>query len=285
MTDRHSDITKFSYFSYRSLKKRLGEFDAVVECNEIAIREFIEKSKTTDTKKYIQELSSKHKVKVDEVDFIKFSSRIRQYYVSSVFQQSEQFFADFQEEFKKYNDEKVWIQVKTGETKLHNLLINVFGTEQNIESAISKDIQICYNYYRLVRNYMAHTDRDIKELTKLHNEIISNDNEFLQQLNLSGLPNKYYEINFEDFRFITNIIKHIAYIICINSKPDNERIAQILFEKSKENKKAIYNRIKKTKNDKIRYTNAIENLVKTNFGRFSTKDKLEVTEKLKSLLA
>ena len=39
--DKNQDITKFSYFSYRALKNTLGEFDATVECNELAIREFI----------------------------------------------------------------------------------------------------------------------------------------------------------------------------------------------------------------------------------------------------
>jgi hypothetical protein len=95
MPDRDLDITKFSYFSYRKLKKTLGEFDAVVECNEIAIKEFIENAPKENLQKYIQQLSSKHKVKVDKVDFLKFSSRIRQYYVASVSQQSEQFLKDF----------------------------------------------------------------------------------------------------------------------------------------------------------------------------------------------
>ncbi|MDM8568610.1 hypothetical protein QUF50_03675 [Thiotrichales bacterium HSG1] len=85
MPDRDLDITKFSYTSYQKLKKMLGEFDAVVECNEIAIREFIEKTQIEGTQKYIKQLSAKHKIRVDEVNFIKFSSRIRHYYIVSVF--------------------------------------------------------------------------------------------------------------------------------------------------------------------------------------------------------
>jgi len=76
MQDRNLDITKFSYDAYRKLKKTLGEFDAVVECNEIAIREFIEKSQIEDTRKYIQQLSAKHKLRVDEVNFLKFSTGV-----------------------------------------------------------------------------------------------------------------------------------------------------------------------------------------------------------------
>src|SRR5690606_18008002 len=125
MPDRDLDITKFSYFSYRKLKKTLGEFDAVVECNEIAIKEFIEQAPKENLQKYIQQLSTKHKVKVDEVDFLKFSSRIRQYYVASVSQQSEQFLKDFRIEWQKYFPEKIWIEPAKGETKLQNTLKNV----------------------------------------------------------------------------------------------------------------------------------------------------------------
>lgn len=116
MPDRCRDITKFSFFSYRSLKKTLGEFDAVVECNEIAIRELLEQANKDDSHKYIQKLSKKHQVRVDEVDFFKFSSRIRQYYVSSVFQQSEQFYRNFKDEWKRYFPNAEWKEKLKGET-------------------------------------------------------------------------------------------------------------------------------------------------------------------------
>lgn len=85
MPDRDDDITKFSYNSYRKLKKTLGEFDAVVECNEIAIREFIEKAKSEFPGKYIEELSSKHRIRVNDVNFLQFSSRIRQCIIYHLF--------------------------------------------------------------------------------------------------------------------------------------------------------------------------------------------------------
>ena len=42
---RNIDETKFSFKAFRNLKKGLGEFDAVVECNEMAIREFLKNLK------------------------------------------------------------------------------------------------------------------------------------------------------------------------------------------------------------------------------------------------
>ncbi|WP_338790754.1 hypothetical protein V9L05_21685 (plasmid) [Bernardetia sp. Wsw4-3y2] len=280
MADRDLDITKFSYFSYRKLKKTLGEFDAVVECNELAIREFIEQARKEDSKDYIKQLSLKHSVVVDRVDLDKFSSRIRQYYVTSVFQQSEQFLQDFKKEWKQYFPNQQWQTANTGETKLDNVLMNLSYIDISIEL-----IEI-YDYYRLVRNYMAHTDRDLQEVVSKHSKVKNNNNKFLEGLSLFQEPNSLDKINYSDFLILTGIVKHIAYLISTESKPNNEEIALILFQKMKnEDKGRAYKGIKKLKNNSDRFEKAIKNYIKTNFGRFSSKDLELICEQLKSLLA
>ena len=278
MPDRDLDITKFSYFAYRRLKKTLGEFDAVVECNEIAIREFIEKANKYDSREYIQQLSTKHKVKVDEVDFFKFSSRIRQYYVASVFQQSEQFLKDFKDEWKEYFTEKEWTEPLNGQTKLQSTL-------SSISLTLPSDLIDIYEYYRIVRNYMSHTDRDKAELKVRFEKVHSNQNDFLSELHLSLLPNKIDDIDFTDFLILTNIIKHIAFLISTSAKPNNDGIAQILLNKAKENNGKTFKGLKKLKNDGNRYEKAIRSYITTMFGRFSKTDENEIFKKLISLLA
>lgn len=278
MPDRDNDITKFSYFAYRKLKKTLGEFDAVVECNEIAIKEFVEQTPKKGLNKYIQQLSAKHRVKVDEVDFLKFSSRIRQYYVASVSQQAEQFLKDFRIEYQQYFPEIKWIEPGYGETKFHNTL-------KNISLSLPSDLLEIYEYYRIVRNYMSHTDRDLYDLKCRYDKIQTNKNEFLSELNLAKLPNLINEINFSDFIILTNIIKHIAYLISTSSKPENDRIAVILFNKAKDDNGKVYKGLKKLKNDQVRFENALKSFISTNFGRFSNDDINFVRKKLESLLA
>ncbi len=278
MPDRDLDITKFSYFAYRKLKKTLGEFDAVVECNEIAIREFLEQAEKEDAQKYIQQLSAKHHVRVDEVDFFKFTNRIRQYYVSSAFQQAEQFLKDFKKEWKEYHPEIEWDDLSKGETGFQNIV-------RNLKLPLDSDIVEVYEYYRLIRNYMSHTDRDVEELKLRFKKITLNKNNFLKKLNLGVTPNPYEEVNFDDFLILTNIIKHIAYLLSVSSKPNNDKIAQILFEKSREDKNKAYKGLKKLKNNEIRYEKAIKSFIKSIFGRFSVADEKEVVDRLKSLLA
>lgn len=278
MPDRDLDITKFSYFAYRKLKKNLGEFDAVIECNEIAIKEFIEQANRQDSREYIRQLSNKHKVKVDEVDFLKFSSRIRQYYVASVFQQSEHFFKDFKDEWREYFPEKEWVGPTNGQTKLQSILSSISLTLPN-------DLIDIYEYYRIVRNYMAHTDRDKKELKIRYQRVHSNQNDFLSDLHLSKLPNEIDDIDFSDFLILTNIIKHIAYLVSTTAKPENERIAQILLNKAREYNGKTFKGLKKLKNAENRYEKAIRSFITTKFGRFSTIDEYEIYMNLKSLLA
>lgn len=288
MSDRNLDITKFSYKSYRILKKRLGEFDAVVECNEIAIKEFVERAKVAPNgiNRYIQELSIKHNVNVDYVDFDKFSSRIRQYYIASVSQQFEQFLFDFKKEFQLYfGDELTWKVRIDNETVLENSLKNVFNGKMLKPSTISNDLTLCYEYYRLIRNFMAHTDRDKKRIEQIHSKIHKNKNVFINELELQSLPNKIYEIDFSDFILFTNIVKHLAFNLSVSAKPNNERITEILFNVVDNESGTFFQGIKKLKNDDVRYSKAIKNHLRTNFGRFSSSDSTEIVNKFKNLLA
>ncbi len=281
MADRDLDITKFSYKSYRRLKKTLGEFDAVVECNEIAIREFIKNAEEKGSEKYIKQLSSDHDVRVDAVDFSKFSSRIRSYYLASVCQQLEQFLKDFRSEWKEFFPEREWLNRKEGETALANALRTLEGLPVDL---LSPNLIKVYNYYRLVRNYVEHTDRDIKALTDLIDEI-EKGNEIkgdLKNLHILKVSNRIESINFDDFLILTKIVKHIAFSICFHAKPENNKIAEMLFRESK-NKHSIC--LKKLKNNEERYDKALKRFITTTYGRFSSKDIKEVLDKLKSLLA
>jgi hypothetical protein len=278
MHDRDLDITKFSYFSYRRLKKTLGEFDAVVECNEIAIKEFLEKIKEDKSETYMHQLSIKHGVKVDNLDFVKFDTRIRQYYILSVFQQAEQYFKNFKEEYMMYFEEIEWKPRLKEETLLGNII-------RNLDVDIPTDLKDIYEYYRIVRNYMAHTDRDTQELEKRYGIIQKNENSILKKLNINKSPNYLNTINFDDFFILTNIVKHIAFILTTKSKPTNDRIAEILLKKSEENNSTIKRGFKRLLKNNDRLERSIKNFVVTNFGRFCDSDLSEIFTKFRSLLA
>jgi predicted transport protein len=143
--------TKFSFKAFRNLKKGLGEFDAVVECNEIAIREFLTNLKASqDQKQFIKDLANKHNVRVDSVNIDLFSSRIRLFYIMSVMQQAEQFIDEFRKEYKTYNP--TWTNKADGETDFDNLLQNIFTSKVEGITEIGNEVYYGFEYYRFVRN-------------------------------------------------------------------------------------------------------------------------------------
>ena len=156
---RDINETKFSFKAFRNLKKGLGEFDAVVECNEVAIREFLKNLNTShDPNKFIHDLAQQHGVRVDTVRIDIFSSRIRLFYVLSVMQQAEQFFDEFKKEYLTYYP--IW-------TELDSILSNIFSSKERGINEIGKEIYQGFEYYRLVRNRFAHSEtKDLKKIMR-----------------------------------------------------------------------------------------------------------------------
>lgn len=285
---RDINETKFSFKAFRNLKKGLGEFDAVVECNEMAIREFLKNLKASqDQKQFIQELSQKHGVRVDTVSVDLFSSRIRLFYILSVMQQAEQFIDEFRKEYKTYNP--AWADKVDGETDLDNLLRNIFSSKGQGIIEIGEEVYQGFEYYRLVRNRFAHSEeKDVKKLENLCSKITGYSSFYNSTFHAVNSPNNYYKIGFNDFLLFTNIIKHLGYTLCEKCKPDNAQLAEKIskLEVKVENKlikpiKSIF----KLKNNPDRYSNAIGNLLNSTFGKINKTDRDEIIQHINRILA
>jgi len=285
---RDNTETKFSFKAFRNLKKGLGEFDAVVECNELAIREFLKNlNAATEKDKFIKDLSEKHFIKVDIVNVDYFSARIRQFYILSVLQQAEQFFDEFKKEYKTYYED--WIEKESGETDFDSVLKNTFNTTTQGIKEIGEEVYFAYEYYRLVRNRFAHSEeKDVKKLDSLWSKIVGFGEFYSQSFHCSGAPNKYVKIDFNDFLLITNVVKHIGYTICEKCKPDNDLLAskicnlEVIVGDQK-----IYpvKNIMRLKDNGERFLNALENLLNSTFGKINREDTIIISEKVKRILA
>jgi hypothetical protein len=285
---RDINETKFSFKAFRNLKKGLGEFDAVVECNELAIREFLKNLKSCpDQKQFVQALTQKHGVKVDTVSVELFSSRIRLFYILSVMQQAEQFIDEFRKEYKTYNP--TWADKIDGETDFDNLLRNIFTSKGKGIIEIGEEVYHGFEYYRLVRNRFAHLEeKDVKRLENLCLKISGFATFYNSTFHSVDSPNNYDKINFSDFLLFTNIIKHIGYSLCEKCKPDNLKLAEKIttLEIKVENKtiKPLQN-ILRLKNNNERFSNAIGNLLNSTFGKINDTDKDEIIKHIHSILA
>ncbi len=277
---RDFSISKFSYKAFRDLKKRLGKFDAVAECNELAIREFEFQGKG-NLNSYIKTLSDKHRVSVSSVDFPTFLSRIRQFYILSVMQQADQFLNELKKEYAELNNFDLTInQQKEGETDLSYILRIIFGSEATGIQAVGSQYFDTCEYYRLVRNKISHSettkDRDIK---------LKKQYEIAVATKYKTAPNSYEEINFDDFLLISQSIKNIGYKICELKKPPNENIAKALDKQNLLSPLSkLKNNISESEEGKKRYEYALENLINSEFGRFNTEDINDIIQHIRNIL-
>ena len=84
----------FIFPCFRTLKQTLGEFDAIVECTELATRRFIDNANSSgNVENYISEQSKRYDVRVDNVDIATMPVRVAQFHIISVYQQAEYFFS------------------------------------------------------------------------------------------------------------------------------------------------------------------------------------------------
>lgn len=282
---RDINETKFSFKAFRNLKKGLGEFDAVVECNEMAIREFLLNLKgSQNQKQFIQNLSDRHQVRVDTINISLFSSRIRLFYIMSVMQQAEQFIDEFRKEYKTYYP--TWTNKVDGETDFDNLLQNIFSSKGQGIIEIGNEVYYGFEYYRLIRNRFAHSEeKDLRKLDTLCKKVKKFTDYYNSNFHSSNSPNDYKNIDFNDFLLFTNIIKNIGYTLCEKCKPDNSKLAERIAElEIKVDNKIIkpIKTINKLKNNPNRFLNAISNLLNSTFGKINSSDRDEIIKHIKN---
>lgn len=262
--------TNFIFRSYSKLKTNLGRFDSVVECNELAVREFVKSVNNSDKQdKYIEELSEKHGVKVNKFEPNLFHVRISQWYILSVYQQAEEFIDEFKKEHPKSHE---WCtgekQRKQKETSLQHLLRVLNLKESDIDSN-GKGIRFqIFEYYRLIRNRFMHTDVDEKRLAnaleKIKNYSVSVFDEFRV-----NAPNEYNKLTFDDFILFSRVTKDIAQEICRLAKPSPSEIVQMLLKRDKEedpNKKEInLKSLKRFINNKEQLKKRLQHLLRSQY--------------------
>ena len=280
MSDRERDVTEFSYPSYRAFKKILGEYDAVIECIELAIQEFQNiYSKVPIHKKsdFIAKMSETHSVDVSVYDFRRIDSRTSKLSIVSTHREFEIFLDDFKQEFKHLNDVN-WISKKDGQTSVDNCIQNI---QLHVDKAfIDKELVDAYNYYRLVRNHIAHGNLKDNRMKKLYGDLAKVRNQLLDRFNLSDGLNEIENFDHSDFILFTNLVKHIAFELSFNAKPGIDRIANYICL----DKKNIYT-LKKILNNTERFDKALRNIYVTAFGRISSTEYSVLNSKIRGLLA
>lgn len=242
--------------------KSLGQFDAICEFTEVAVRDFLSNVKSeTEFNDLLTEKSILHKIKVNAVELNIFRSRIAQSYILSVYQSFELFLREFKDEHSKlYNDS--WKLPESTHSLLEKTIqkTSSMGKAQSVIGEFRLEI---YEYYRLVRNKFAHEYIKDEKINKAYKNVKNYQNEIAKYYPNLNAPNTFSNICFDDFILFSRVVKSIADGLCDITAPENEEVfikyytTSNKFNKFNENSKRKRNAIKQ---DLIENFGAIDNL-------------------------
>ena len=139
------------YKSYNILKTNLGINDAFSEFNEISIRDFLKNASLSgDFEKFIDLKSKEHKIKVNSIKSEQdFSIFIQRTYITMVYQVSEIFMHNFQQENESFFQLK-WDTQTSKESKLQYLLRNIRKNSKYKADKIKTHNIDLFEYYRKI---------------------------------------------------------------------------------------------------------------------------------------
>lgn len=207
--------TEFNLPSNRKLWKTLGGYDAVVEFIECSKRAFLmtfnEKSET------FQEFLIREAKSVDvylrDVSMENYKCVIHKSYLVFPFACFDEFIDDYICDIKQIIDGKFSLEQEDGKTKFHRLLDAL--RKRDITPNISTEKRNLLDYYRLVRNNVAHGGS--LQTTTAFNKI--DRLKIHETYPTLSEPHMESALEFDDFILCTANIKNIADILSVSLCP------------------------------------------------------------------
>lgn len=213
------DGAAFSFPALRQLRRYLGETDALVELTELSARSFIASADLSgDVSTFVEAEAKKHGIRVNLGEVACLSRHLARNYIVTVYHAAETFFREFRREHTALY-QKQWSGDGQEVDPLTLALKNIAGSE----AEIGADLISRFQYYRIVRNWVAHSREsdDSKPADKFAEiERYSPANDAL--FSSVAAPNPPARLSFDDFIFFSRLTKLIAERICGISKPPIE---------------------------------------------------------------
>ena len=229
----------FTFQATRDLWQYLGEFDALSEINELAVRDFLHRRDRVQRLKgeecataFIAAKSKQHGICVNASVAARLAVGMAQTYVCTVWNCADGFLRELRKEHQEFTGSP-WTDDAKDKTRLKFTLENLFSTEQKGVLAIGPHRHGLMEYCRLVRNRLAHPrstsdnavaeayDRVRPHIEKIHDEY-----------RLRGAPQPIARMMFEDAVLLSRVTKDVAYILNDKARPDDRHLLQAIDPKA-----------------------------------------------------
>lgn len=239
------ELLKPGYFNIKPLlrpvskvKATMGLQDSCIQTNQVAILHLEDQAKNYESvDEFIKKLSGKFKVSVGTRDFEYFKKVQYKSYISQTYNLVETFFKDLNRNYRMYNNfTGDWIK-KEGDKNLdpfNQLLANLPSSKASqIKSYPEYHL---FNYYRLVRNSIAHLqedpDQDAKTSKYFADHLVETLSFFKENYEISA-PNAPEEISFDDFMLYTRAVKYFSNILNDTCFPEISSLVSVAQNEAK----------------------------------------------------
>lgn len=216
-------MNRFRLLCYLRLKRELGQIDACVECLEIAVREFLRQcAASEDPHEVIKHLSRQHGIRVDAVDVARFRRQCVGLQLVGVTQAFEAFLDAFFREHPRLGSRD---GRQNSETLLDFLLRRLKQT-QHVKASLEYRL---YNYYRLLRNDLAHSSVESADAARADSSSKALDGLRIECGASEGYktlkaPNSTFNVCFDDYVLFTRAAKRLARTVCDLGELNDEEI-------------------------------------------------------------
>ncbi len=195
---------------YNQLKRELGEIDASAACLELAMREFIGASKlSANPTTFIQELSSKHGIRVDVFDTALFARRGSALRIIGITQAFEGFLDKMIESHPRIGNR----DGRRDDEPLLNFVVRKLVVPKHVATSFTDGLDYkLYSYYRLLRNSIAHHTQPTAASASLI-ELQRATRTDIRYVRLAA-PNSAHGMNFDDYVLFSRATKSVAAQLC-----------------------------------------------------------------------